>query len=261
MMILITGGAGYIGSALHAHLSVAEHNVVILDQRYADATSTCRYQDIHPQQLTDFDTIIHLAAHSSVAACETDKRGAWLNNANDVAELVAKLSGQKFIFASTGSLYSRNGPSMVYDQTKEAAERLLDGYENLHICRFGTVAGVSSVMREDLILNGMTRDAARTGVVTVRNQGAWRPVLFLSDLCWFIDCILSGEQKQGRHDVASFNARIGGWADIVSKETGAKIREAPDTPTYDFRMPVLDGGPAKMDRVVRELVRYWRAEY
>jgi UDP-glucose 4-epimerase len=255
--ILLTGGSGYIGSALHAHLMRAEHEVAIVDRRHGDNLSTSRYQDIHPWQLDRFDVVIHLAAHSSVAACEADPDGAWANNAHDLAMFIAKLTTQTFIFASTGSLYSRNGPRMVYDQTKEAAEASVAVYPNAHILRLATVCGVSPIMREDLILNGMVRDAVKTGVVTVRNSGAWRPVLFLPDLCWFVDRILAGEETPGCHDLASFNARIGSWADIVATATGAVIKEATDTPTYDFRMPILDGAPGQLDRVLAGLKGYW----
>lgn len=257
MKILINGGAGYIGSALHDHLLHAEHEVAIVDQRYGDELSTCRYQDIHPWQLDRFDAVIHLAAHSSVAACEADPEAAWVNNARDLGAFMSKLTTQTFVFASTGSLYSKNGPRMVYDQTKEAAEFQVAPYPNKHILRFATVSGVSPVMREDLLLNGMTRDAARTGVVMVRNPSAWRPVLFLTDLCWFIDRILAGEEDTGLHDLASFNCRIGGWADVVAKAIGAVIHEAPNTPTYDFRMPVLEGAPGTLDGVLRELREHW----
>lgn len=259
MRLLLTGGSGYIGSALHAHLLHAEHDVSIVDLRHGDELSTGRYQDIHPYQLDSFDVVIHLAAHSSVAACEADPDGARANNAHDVAGLVSKLAAQTLIFASTGSLYSKNGPRMVYDQTKGEAEEIVRSYQDAHILRLATVCGVSPVMREDLILNGMTRDAVKTGVVAVRNPWAWRPVLFLPDLFWFVDRILYGEMDPGLHDLASFNARIGSWADIVAKATGSAIKEAPDTPTYNFRMPTLTDAPGTLERTIRELKGYWSA--
>jgi nucleoside-diphosphate-sugar epimerase len=257
-MILITGCYGYVGNYLLKRLP---KGVMGVDNRQFPAIG--RYQDwiFFPGEVRH---VIHLAAHSSVAACAADPLGAIDNNLTDAIAFARKmLAGQTLIFASTGSIYSRGSERAVYDLTKELAEMALVSVcstagVNLHILRLATVAGVSPTMREDLILNGMTRDAVRTGVVTVRNPGAWRPVLFLSDLAWFVDRILSGEVSPGLHDLASYQARIGSWADIVATATGAKIIEAPDTPTYNFRMPILEGAPGRPDDVIEQLVRHWR---
>lgn len=214
---------------------------------------------------TDADTVIHLAAHSSVAACLSDPLGAIANNLTDLVTFAQKLRGQTLIFASTGSVYSRNGATSVYDLTKLLAEKALTEVcaaagVPLHILRLATVAGVSPVMRADTIINGMTRDAVRTGVVTVRNPSVWRPVLFLPDLAWFVDRILAGDVVPGVHDLASFQARVGGWADVVARATGARIETSESTETYDFRMPVLEGGPGRLDDVVVGLIEHWSVD-
>lgn len=258
--ILITGGAGYIGSVLAAHLIRQEHSVVLCDPMAADVTAF-RYQDIARNGGLDvFDTIIHLAAHSSVGACEDDPCGAIDNNLVDVIDFARKLSGQTFIFASTGSIRDPN-TTMLYDTTKRAAEQTLPHiYPATHILRFGTVCGVSPVMREDLILNGMVRDAVRTGVITVRNPGAWRPVLFFADLCQAIDLLVTGGSESGVYDLASFQTKIGGWADMVAKETGARIVDEGLTPHYSFRMPVLPKSFVTPEAAIRELMEFWRAK-
>ncbi len=215
-----------------------------------------RYQDFLAKWVNDFDTIIHLAALSSVAACYAHPVGALTNNLTDLVAFTRTLKHQALIFASTGSLHDRNTRTL-YDLTKQAAELVLPKvHPNTHILRLGTVCGVSPVMREDLILNGMTRDAVRTGTITVRNPGAWRPVLFFPDLCAAVDRILAGENP-GIHELASFQCRIGGWAEMVARSTGANIVDAEMTPHYDFRMPVLDSVTTP-ERVIEGLVGYWR---
>lgn len=256
--ILITGGSGYIGSVLHRHLIEAEHAVAIVDPDVGDTLSVRRYQEVEDWQLQRFDAVIHLAAHSSVAACDADPEGAFANNVAGVVDLISKLRhGQTFIFASTGSLHDINA-SRVYDRTKRQAETMiLCNYPTAHILRLGTVCGVSPAMREDLILNGMTRDAVRKGVIRVTNPHAWRPVLFFPDLLAAVDGVLSGGALVGIHGLASFQARIGSWADMVAKVTGAEIDDVGLSPHYDFRMP-LPSSVTTPEAVIGELAEYWR---
>lgn len=254
--ILITGGAGYIGSVLAEHLRCAGHYVNTLDNARS-ATYETTYQKFSP--VAHDDTIIHLAAHSSVAACEANPAGALGNNLIDLMEFVRRLRPeQTFIFASTGSLYDSNA-HRLYDGTKRAAEMAIPLlHPKSYILRFGTVCGVSPTMREDLILNGMVRDAVRKGVITVYNPGAWRPVLFFADLCYTIERLLGGYAEYGTHGIASFQTKIGGWADMVAHQTAATIVDAGIAPHYNFRMDVLPRSLTTPEAVIEELVEYWR---
>ena len=88
MKILITGACGYVGSALFAHLSAAEYTVDAVDLKLSKD-----YRDLTSAFLSDYDTIIHLAAHSSVAQCKKDQWGAVDNNLIGFIGLLAKLPG------------------------------------------------------------------------------------------------------------------------------------------------------------------------
>lgn len=259
--ILITGGHGYIGASLTRHLRSQDYDVEVSDPAVKNSAidMTRHYQYFRVPNLNGYQVIIHLAAHSSVVACEADPQGAVNNNLTDTIHLARKLDDQVFIFASSGSVLDPN-TSKLYDATKRSAEQLLPYiYPPCHILRFGTVCGVSPVMREDLILNAMTRDAVRNDVVSVRNSNAWRPVLFLPDLCAAVDRILAGKTEPGVHDMASFQARIGSWADMVSRATGAKIVEEGPSPHYDFRMMPM-ANPTPPETVIGELVKHWRGK-
>lgn len=261
MRILITGGHGYVGSYLTRHLRSHDFDVEVSDPTVKNSAidMTRHYQYFRVPNLNGYQAIIHLAAHSSVAACESDPQGAVNNNLTDTIHLARKLDDQMFIFASSGSVLDQN-TTRLYDATKRSAEQLLPYiYPRSHVLRFGTVCGVSPVMREALILNGMTRDAVRKDVITVRNPHAWRPVLFLPDLCAAVERILAGETQPGVHDLASFQARIGGWADMVSQATGVGIVEEGPTPHYDFKMMTVDN-PTPPEKVIGELVKYWRGK-
>jgi nucleoside-diphosphate-sugar epimerase len=267
--VLITGGSGYIGSYLYGALSM-ERKVYIVD---VVNLSKWRgyYQDIDKEWLSQFGSVIHLAAHSSVRDCEANPDGAMRNNTKDVFDLIRKLNkNQKFIFASTGSLYDTSGTRRIYDTSKILAEvgmqaiyQGMEGFDirNLHILRFATVAGVSPFIRTDTILNGMTRDAVKTGVIVVRNPKINRPILTLGHLADKIASILRG--KPGGLEpkpLATWNDTVFGWASRIAVPAEARIEFGDADVSYDFTMPAEAHGEAMVSVVIDELIRHWKKE-
>lgn len=250
MRILLTGSLGYVGAYLHQRLGQA-HQIEAIDERVG-----CVYQGISQATVRSFDAVVHVAAHSSVKACAADPWGGIRNNLFGPVELAEKMDGKPLIYASSSSVHAVGGRT-VYDATKRAADEILPViYPNAHALRFGTVFGVSPVMREDTMINAMTLSAVRLGTIRARNQHKWRPVLTLDDLGWFVEQCLAGEVAPGLHDVATFLCRIGGYADMVREVTGATIVSERDTPTYDFKMGVL-GRTQSIYPVIEELVAHW----
>lgn len=243
MKILITGGAGYIGSALFQHLILKGHRTVdTVDLTPGDFTShPGDYRSLTASFLAQYDTIIHLAGHSSVARCKQDRWGAVDNNIVGFIGLLAKMTGQCFIYASSSSVYSQADKN-VYDFSKQACDDaavLLRPHCHFWGLRFGTVNGPSPNMRRDLVVNSMVEAALHIGEVHVRNEHVRRPILGIKDLCRAIDTIMSGAVDSASVcNVSSFNTSIWAIAQEVAEQTKCQIKHLPDTPTYDFTMQI-----------------------
>ncbi len=232
--ILITGGCGYIGSALKPHLANQGHTVHTVDILHCP-TVQADYRDLASSFYAQYSLIIHLAGHSSVAQCKQAPREAILNNLSGLIDLTGKLNGQPLLWASSSSVLSSEGGN-VYDQTKRIAEELLpELYPNAAALRFGTVCGVSPNMRWDLMLNKMVRDAITDEKVYMTNPQISRPILAIRDLCGAIEA-LTRSFHAGRYNLASFNSTVQVMADTVAKMVPAEVVRLPGVASYDFVM-------------------------
>src|ERR1700676_658785 len=117
--VLITGGAGFVGSYLTRHLRASDFDVEVSDPTVKNTSidHSRHYQYFRVPNLNIYSAVIHLAAHSSVAACEADPQGAVNNNLLDMIHLARKMDDQIFIFASSGSVLDGN-TTKLYDATK-----------------------------------------------------------------------------------------------------------------------------------------------
>lgn len=179
--ILITGGAGYIGSVLVPMLLEKGHEVTVLDSlmyKQSSLLDCCRYKNFRMvrgdardeetvRRLSDGqDVIIPLAALVGFPLCDQDKTAAVTTNLNAV-ELITKLRSpeQKIIFPCTNSGYglgqgqeyctedSPIEPISLYGKTKMAAESAVLEAGNSLTFRFATLFGASPRMRTDLLVN------------------------------------------------------------------------------------------------------------
>lgn len=207
--ILITGGAGYIGSVLVPMLLSAGHKVVVIDQFYFGRETLpehpllhCIQQDsrsISLQQLNDVDCIIDLAAMSNDPCGETFAR--LTSEVNHLARFrtarLAKEAGVKrYILPSSCSVYgyqpgiateeSATNPLTHYARANLAAEQDILPLASSTFCvtavRLATVFGDSPRMRLDLVVNAMTYDALRMQEIHVSGGGTQtRPLIHVSD--------------------------------------------------------------------------------
>ena len=211
MNVLITGGAGYIGSELTNHLLLAGHNVTVIDNLMYDPTSLVRYAieekfnfikgdvvnlDILKEELPKADVIIPLAALVGFPLCDRDKRGAVeINHGVNAWIAKNKTSEQKVIYPCTNSGYgvsvdgsvcteeSPLNPISLYGQTKVAAEEEFKNVENHVTFRLATVFGPGSRMRTDLLVNNFVLKALRERVLVLYECEFMRNYVHLQDVC------------------------------------------------------------------------------
>lgn len=128
--ILVTGGAGFIGSNFSNIMAEKGHNVVAFDnlslgkeenlsKKVEFVKGDVKNRSDLEKAGTDFDYIVHLAASSSAPMFEKDLRGAFENNILghlDVLNFAAHTKVKKVLFASTSSIYGNNPTPLTEDQ-------------------------------------------------------------------------------------------------------------------------------------------------
>ena len=207
--VLITGGAGYIGSELTNYFLKDDYKVTCLDSLMYDCTSLLRYT-IHPnfnfvkgdvrnlslleKNMKEADIIIPLAALVGFPLCEKDKRGAREIN-YEVNQWIAdnKSKDQKVIYPCTNSGYGTNkgvcteesplNPVSLYGITKVQAENAYKQVDNHVTFRFATVFGPGSRMRTDLLVNNFVLKALRDKALVLYECKFMRNYLHLQDAC------------------------------------------------------------------------------
>lgn len=267
MRVLVIGGCGYIGSAIYRHLNnVPEVNIVdTVDiewfggMPYNDGMD---YRDLDAKELSDYDAVIMVAAHSSVAMCQKDPYGAFENNVGNFVALLRKLESikknrPKLIYASSSCVYTGTLGFGVEGQelpppvdhltlTKQTIDRYAQMSDvEFYGLRLGSVNGWSPNLRGDLMINAMTIDSIYANKVTITNPEKWRPILGMNDLCRAIHTILektsspSNCDLRGIYNLCSFNDTIGMIGTGVADEVGAKIEVKDAGGGYDFRMSMV----------------------
>ena len=213
--VLVTGGAGYIGTPLTEGLLADGHEVRVLDvllhgqehiaSRIASAGAEVirgdlRDEDVRRRALDGVDAVVHLAAIVGDPACAKDPVRSDEVNVQGTASLVADAGAagiERFVFASTCSNYGRMAdptvpiaedgvlaPVSLYAEQKVKMERSLlaaDGSFAVTCLRFATVYGVAPRMRFDLTVNEFVRDLWAEATLEVFGQQFWRPYVHVTD--------------------------------------------------------------------------------
>ncbi len=233
--ILVTGGAGYIGSVLTAHLLGAGHNVRVLDcLLFGDASlepiashnalelvaGDIRDRACLQRAVKDVDVIVHLAAIVGDPACRYLPDIAREVNGDGANLLLETALGNgigRFIFASTCSNYGRMAdptdhvteeselrPVSLYAELKVAFERQLlaadrEGFVPI-VLRFATAFGISPRPRFDLVVNEFTRDLFERRQLEVFGENFWRPYCHIADISEAVrEAIEADKQKVRGH--------------------------------------------------------------
>jgi nucleoside-diphosphate-sugar epimerase len=217
MTILVTGGAGFVGSTLVPVLLGGGHRVRVLDSLMHGGQSLLgvwnhpgfefirgdiRDADCVRSALPGVDAVVHLAAIVGDPACARQPELARAVNLEASMALIdesEKASVQRFVFASTCSNYgkmldadafvdetSELRPVSLYAETKVAVEgAMLNHHQRRNMCctplRFATVFGVSPRMRFDLTVNEFTMELLTKKHLVVFGEQFWRPYVHVRD--------------------------------------------------------------------------------
>tara|TARA_B100000953_G_scaffold59208_2_gene46907 strand:+ start:2773 stop:3777 length:1005 start_codon:yes stop_codon:yes gene_type:complete len=252
LRVLITGGAGYLGSVLSRKLLAKKYKVRVMDTLWYGNESIQELlknenfelvkEDIRNlvptvKAMIGVDAVIHLASIVGMPASSIEPRTSEEINylaTKNISELCQLHDIETFIFASTCSVYgyqpdktinekSRVDPLDFYAKQKYLSERAM-GWLNRSptIYRFGTLFGLSPRMRFDLVINLFIAQALKDGKITVFGGKQYRPFLHVSDAA---DSLIFGIEKNltGTYNVISENMTMMQAAEEISKMMGCEI--------------------------------------
>ena len=249
--ILITGGAGYIGSLLTSELLRQNYRVTLLDSLLfggesilpfmghpnfhfikSDVTENRAIKDAVKRDWQKPDAVIHLAGIVGFPACQAvGKPVAWKYNVEAtkiVFEQSADLGVERFVFASTYSNYgySEDGkpvteetplhPQSLYAETKIAAEEYLLSQKDATcaplLFRFATLYGLSPRTRFDLIVNQFVLEAFTKRQLIIYQRGYSRSFVHIRDVVRGVIMGLEAKQSKIRGQVFNLGAESGNYS-------------------------------------------------
>lgn len=205
MNVLVTGGAGYVGSVLTAKLLAFGYQVDVLDSLVFGGSPLLSHMynpDFHlihgsiatvsTNFLSQYDAILHLA---SIVFTHGEYMEDEINDINYecTKRLVdeSKKNHIRFILSSTCSNYGINTladeestlhPTNAYARSKTKSEQyILKNYPSSSILRLSTVFGLSPRMRFDTTINEFVMNAVTTSYLNVYNYDSWRPYIHIDD--------------------------------------------------------------------------------
>lgn len=269
--VLVTGGDGYIGCHLTRMLLESGVRVRVLSNflyhtDYHGTPTVPGLRDSTRLELMTGDVrnlrdvrkavqgctgVIALAALVGDGACDLDPDETISTNYEAVPILLdaCRHAGvDRLIYASTCAVYgaaphvilnegSRRRTLSLYSETRLAAEEVVIGADGRDLTtvalRLATVFGLSPRMRFDLMVNTMTADAWRTGVVHVRGRDQWRPHVHVQDAARAFVAALEADRELVHGEVFNvggdhLNRTIGAVAELVRDAVpGARIENDP----------------------------------
>ena len=211
--ILVTGGAGYIGSILVRRLiengcAVRVFDKLVFGDQGLDGVKdqielvTGDIREVEPSVFEGIDAVVHLAGLSNDPTAEYNPQANESINTGGTVALAKQCieaGVKRFVFASSCSVYytlkaedtiydedSPVHPEAPYSSSKRNAEKGLLELAGDDFCpvilRKGTVFGASTRMRYDLVVNTFTKGAFERRMLTVHAGGRmWRPLLHIED--------------------------------------------------------------------------------
>lgn len=238
LKILITGGAGYLGSILTTQLVASGHQVTVIDILEFNKTSLShlfvkknfkfikgdvRNKNLMIKELKKNNIIIPLAALVGAPLCKKYPKKTLDINYNCIKFILSNLkSSQKIIYPNTNSGYgigkknkycdekSPLNPISLYGKTKVEAEKIILNHKNSVVFRLATVFGFSYRMRTDLLVNFLVNMAVRNKKITIFEPYFRRNYIHVLDVAnAFIFAIHNFNKMKGKiYNVGLSNANL-----------------------------------------------------
>jgi nucleoside-diphosphate-sugar epimerase len=237
MRILVTGGAGYVGSTLVPLLLEAGHEVTVLDRFFfgeknlPSATPGSRLRTLRDdirwcggELFGGQDAVVDMAALSNDPAGALDTWKTYEINylgRSRVARLAKEAKVRRYVATSSCSVYgfqegllteaSRPNPLTAYARANILIEQdnlpLGDADFTTTAIRFATLYGLSPRMRFDLAINAMVAGALRSGKIPVMRDGTqWRPFLHVKDAARAILTVLEAPRDRVNREIVNFGS-------------------------------------------------------
>jgi nucleoside-diphosphate-sugar epimerase len=254
--ILVTGGAGYIGSTLVPELLAAGHRVTVLDSFMYDDNSlahVCSHPgfevvrgDVRVEAtvlplLKKADIVIPLAAYVGAPLCDRDPVGASTTNHDAIIMMLKHVSRhQRILMPTTNSAYGSGDanhhctedsplkPISRYAVEKVRVEQALMQHPNATSFRLATVFGMSPRMRIDLLVNDFTYRAVHDGFVVLFEAGFKRNYIHVRDVT---RAFLHGIEHYEKTNGQIFNVGLSD-ANVSKKELCEAIQKRVPRFTY-----------------------------
>jgi nucleoside-diphosphate-sugar epimerase len=272
MNILVTGGAGYIGSVLVPKLLLEGHNVTVLDNFMFNQNSlldVCKFDNFNivngdardgqtlKTLLSKADVIIPLAAFVGAPLCNRDPVAAKAIN-QDAIDLLVKLSAnsQRIIMPVTNSGYGIGqkdifctedtplNPISVYGVTKVEAEKYVLSRSESITFRLATVFGMSTRMRLDLLVNDFVYRAFNDRTLVIFEGHFKRNFIHIQDVAnAFLHAISNFENMKGN----AYNVGLED-ANLSKIELAEEIKK--HIPQFVYLEAPIGEDPDKRDYIV-----------
>jgi len=254
--ILVTGGAGYIGSVLVPELLSKGYHVTVLDNFMYKQTSLAgisreknleivfgdvRDSNLMKKHLGKSDVVVPLAAIVGAPACDKDPFQAETINKNAILWMLNELSSnQRIIMPTTNSAYGSGdkdnfcdensplNPLSLYARDKVIVEEELMNHANATSFRLATVFGVSPRMRLDLLVNNFAFRAVTDGFIVIFEGHFKRNYIHIADV---LQAFMLSIENPKNFTGQIFNVGLSS-ANISKLELCKKIKEIVPKFTY-----------------------------
>ena len=269
--ILVTGGAGYVGTTLVPILLELNYKVLVVDLflfggflnkknnfgNYLPKHKNLKIikkniLSLKENDLNGIESVIHLASIANDNASDLDPKLTWeisCLGTKHLCDLAKNNNVKKFIYASSSTVYGLKKEKKVnevlsckpisdYNKTKIVAEKIVESYGKYfkyYNIRPATLYGPSPRMRLDLTMNILTKHAALNNHINVFGGKQWRSYLHVKDMANIYVHFLKKNLKQGSYNASDGNLRVIDKAKIIqkfNKNCKIKVTKSNDIRSY-----------------------------